>query len=78
MAKMKYGDPYEHLSDEEFEHDFFAALDRDRLKPVSLRLPESVLARSRVVAQARGIPYQVLIKALIESGLNQLERASDR
>ncbi len=76
MARVnrRHRDPYENMTDEEFERDFFQALYRERLKAVSLRLPESLIQRSKEVAAERGVPYQTLIKALIEAGLSRLER----
>jgi predicted DNA binding CopG/RHH family protein len=71
-TKMRYPDPYEGMTDEEFEEDFYQAVHKERLKAVSLRLPESVIARSKEVARQRGIPYQTLIKGLIEAGLMRL------
>lgn len=60
------------MSDEEFEEDFYQALHRERLRQISIRLPESVIERSKAVARERDLPYQVLIKALIEAGLKRL------
>lgn len=77
MAEMRHPDPFEGMSDEELEDEFFAALERDPLRPISLRLPQSVIARSKAVAKERGLPYQVLIKGLIETGLNRLERVRE-
>ena len=72
MDEMKYPDPFEGMSDEEFETEFFEALEREPLKPISLRLPRSTIERSKAAAKERGVPYQTLIKALIETGLNHL------
>jgi predicted DNA binding CopG/RHH family protein len=69
---MRHPDPYENMTDEEFEEDFDRAVHRDRLKAISLRLPESLIDRSKEVARQRNIPYQTLIKALIEAGLKRL------
>jgi len=73
-VRQRHRDPYERMTDEEFERDFFQALHKERLKAVSLRLPESLIQRSKEVAAERGVPYQTLIKALIEAGLSRLER----
>lgn len=70
---MKHPDPFEGMTDEEFEKEFFEALDKDPLKPISLRLPQSVIERSKAAAKERGVPYQVLVKALIVTGLGRLE-----
>lgn len=78
MAKMKYRDPFEGMSDEEFENEFFEALEKDPLKPISLRLPTSTIERSKAAAKERGVPYQALIKGLIEAGLNRLDHPPRR
>lgn len=71
---MKHPDPFEGMTDEEFEDEFFEALvDEDPLKLISLRLPQSVIDRSKAAAKERGVPYQVLVKTLIETGLGRLE-----
>jgi predicted DNA binding CopG/RHH family protein len=77
-VSRRHKDPYEGMTDEEFERDFFEALYRERLKAVSLRLPESLIRRSKEVAAQRGVPYQTLIKALIEAGLSKLERRAGK
>jgi predicted DNA binding CopG/RHH family protein len=78
MGTMRYPDPFEGMSDEEFENEFFEALERDPLKPISLRLPTSTIERSKAAAKERGVPYQALIKGLIEAGLNRLDRPPRR
>jgi predicted DNA binding CopG/RHH family protein len=67
---------YDAMSEDEILSEFFEALHRERLKPISLRLPESLIEQSKAVAKERGVPYQALIKALIETGLGALKRAS--
>jgi predicted DNA binding CopG/RHH family protein len=72
---MRHPDPYKGMSDEEFEEDFHQAVHRERLKAISLRLPESVIERSKQLARERDVPYQTLIKGLIEAGLRRLGSA---
>ncbi len=43
------------------------------LRTISLRLPESVIARLKVLAHKRDIPYQSLLKLLLTQRLEQEE-----
>jgi predicted DNA binding CopG/RHH family protein len=43
------------------------------LRTISLRLPESVIARLKVLAHKRDIPYQSLLKVLLTQRLEQEE-----
>lgn len=40
-------------------------------KPITIRLPESLIDRAKVEAHKMDIPYQSLIKKLIFDGLNK-------
>jgi predicted DNA binding CopG/RHH family protein len=41
---------------------------------ISIRLPESDLARARQQAAAKGLPYQTYIKSLLHQALQREER----
>ena len=77
---MRYPDPYDQMSDEEF-HDWadrmLATAERARMRSVTMRMPEALVERTKRAADAAGIPYQVLIRRFVESGLDQLERLGD-
>ncbi len=45
------------------------------LRTISLRLPESVIARLKVLANKRDVPYQSLLKVLLAERLKQEETA---
>ena len=47
------------------------------VRTISLRLPESVIARLKVLANKRDVPYQSLLKVLLAERLNQ-EEATQR
>jgi predicted DNA binding CopG/RHH family protein len=56
-------------------------LDRETLaarlaasRVISIRLPESDLARARTQAAAKGLPYQTYIKSLLHQALQREER----
>ncbi len=72
-TRRPFSDPFDALSDEEFEREVLEALDRGTTK-ISLRVPNDLLGRTRQVAERRGVPYQALIKVLIDQGLRRLER----
>lgn len=73
---MKYPDPYEELSDEEFEDQFLRLLEKERSVAVSFRFPQSLLDRAKVAARNLEVPYQTLVKSIVEAGLERLERRS--
>lgn len=72
-SRRPFSDPFDTLSDEEFEREVLEALDRGTTK-ISLRVPNDLLGRTRQVAERRGVPYQALIKVLIDQGVRRLER----
>lgn len=72
-TRRPFSDPFDALSDEEFEREVLEALDRSTTK-ISLRVPNDLLGRTRQVAERRGVPYQALIKVLIDQGVRRLER----
>ncbi len=72
-TRKPFNDPFDDLSDEEFEREVLKALDQATTK-ISLRVPKDLLGRTKQVAQRRGVPYQSLMKALIDQGVRRLER----
>jgi predicted DNA binding CopG/RHH family protein len=70
-------DPYDGMTDKEFEAEILAALDaaKQRQKAISIKLPEALLERTRQEAKRRGVPYQTLIKILLERSLDRLGAA---
>lgn len=49
-------------------------LESQKTQPVSLRLPRWVIEQAKSEAGRRGIPYQRLLRALIEAGLQPVGR----
>ncbi len=76
-SRRPFSDPFDELSDAEFEREVLEALDHGTTK-ISLRVPNDLLGRTRQVAGRRGVPYQSLIKVLIEQGVRRLERVPAR
>jgi predicted DNA binding CopG/RHH family protein len=74
MSKMYREDPYDTMSDEEFDTEVLAMLDRTKTRAVSIRLPLELIDRTKAVAEAEHVPYQTLIKAFIDGGVRKLEQ----
>src|SRR5215813_14571410 len=74
-TRRPFPDPFDDLSDEEFEREVLEALDQATTK-ISLRVPNDLLGRTKKAAERRGVPYQSLMKALIDQGLRRLERTA--
>lgn len=70
-------DPYDGMAGKEFEAEVLTALDaaKQRQKAISIKLPEALLERTREEAKRRGVPYQTLIKILLERSLDRLGAA---
>ena len=70
-------DPYEGMTEREFADEVVAAFNAmtRRQKAISIKLPEALLERTRAEAKRRGIPYQTLIKIVLEKSLNRLGAA---
>ena len=70
-------DPYDAMTNKEFEAEVIAALHaaKQRQKAISIKLPEALLERTREEAKRRGVPYQTLIKILLERSLDRLGAA---
>jgi predicted DNA binding CopG/RHH family protein len=72
-TRKPFNDPFEELSDEDFEREVLESLDQSTTK-ISLRVSKELLGRTKKAAENRGVPYQSLMKALIDQGLKRLER----
>ena len=72
-TRKPFSDPLDDLSDDEFEREVLESLDQATTK-ISLRVPKDLLSRTKNVAARLGVPYQTLMKALIDQGLKRLER----
>lgn len=77
VSRKPFVDPFDEMSDSEFEREVLEALAHSTTK-ISLRVPSDLLGRTRAAAGQRGVPYQSLIKALIDQGLRRLERVPAR
>lgn len=52
------------------------ARDRERMVPITLRMPPDLLQRTKREAERRHIPYQRLIKALLDDSISRLEKTT--
>ena len=72
---MKWTDPFDDMSDEEFDEHVEALFsERPRTVAVSLRVPAGLLERLKRQATRMGVPYQTLMKSVLESAVARLER----
>jgi predicted DNA binding CopG/RHH family protein len=76
-TRKPFSDPFDALSDEAFEREVLEALDQTTTK-IFLRVPNELRGRTKQVAEYRGVPYQSLMKALIDQGVRRLERVTSR
>ncbi|HEY8812108.1 MAG TPA: CopG family antitoxin [Candidatus Dormibacteraeota bacterium] len=74
-TREPFNDPFDKLGDEEFEREVLESLDQATTK-ISLRVPKELLSRTKHAAERRGVPYQSLMKALIDQGVRRLERVA--
>lgn len=72
-TRKTFHDPSDELGDEEFEREVLESLDQAATK-ISLRVPKDLLSWTKHEAEGRGVPYQSLMKALIDQGIRRLER----
>jgi predicted DNA binding CopG/RHH family protein len=71
----KWTDPFEDMSDEEFDEHVDAVFsERPRTVAVSLRVPHDLLERLKRQAKRTCVPYQTLMKSVLESAVARLER----
>jgi len=74
-SSMKWTDPFDDMSDEEFDEHVEALFsERPRKVAVSLRVSADLLQRLKRQAARAGVPYQTLMKSVLESAVARLER----
>lgn len=76
-SRDPFHDPFDELTDAEFEREIIDSLEQATTK-ISLRVPRKLLERTKEAASRRKVPYQSLMKALIDQGVTRLERAGAR
>ena len=76
--KRYHVDPFDGMTDRELEAELERMLQRDTSVTISMRIPSRLLERTKRIAESGGVPYQTLIKRLVEAGLDRMERAGGR
>ena len=73
--ERQHYDPFDHMNDEELETAVGDLLRREPASvTISIRMPAALLERTKRLAAQGGIPYQSLIKRLVDSGVSRLEQ----
>jgi len=73
-AVTKWRDPFDDMSDEEFDEHVEALFsERQRTVAVSLRVQADLLERIKRQATRAGVPYQTFMKSVLESAVARLE-----
>jgi predicted DNA binding CopG/RHH family protein len=67
-------DPFDSMTDEDIDRFVADLTPRPRMRSLNIKAPADLIERTKAVADARGVHYQTLIKALWEAGLRRLER----
>ena len=72
-------DPYDNMTDEELDAELDEALRREPPSvTISIRMPVELLERTKRLAAEGGLPYQSLIKRLLDAGTSRLEQRAKR
>ena len=72
----QFRDPYDAMNDEEFD----AYVERlfgeppSRSRSITLRMPEELITRLQRIAESRHVPYQRLMRRMLEESVSALER----
>ncbi len=79
MTARRWTDPFDEMSDEEFDthiDTLFSA--RPKTVGVSLRIPRDLLERVKREAGRAGVPYQTFMKGILDAAVSRLERRVTR
>jgi predicted DNA binding CopG/RHH family protein len=79
MKENTQTDPFDDIDDDEFDQLLERAFaERPESVSVSLRMPRGLLGRVKRAAERRDMPYQTLIKRVLEAGVETLERSESK
>ncbi len=77
--KPHHLDPYEGMTDEELDAELDELFRREPGSvTISIRMPVDLLERTKRLASEGGVPYQALIKRLVDAGVSRLEQRAKR
>jgi hypothetical protein len=80
VAAGNFHDPYDAMSDQDFDV-YVSRLFDDSQGPtrsITVRMPEDLLSRLKHLASTRHMPYQRLMKRMLEESVSGLERRAAR
>ena len=77
--ELHHYDPYDNMTDGEVDKELGELLRREPVSvTISIRMPADLLERTKRLAAGGGVPYQSLIKRLVEAGVSRLEQRTRR
>ena len=76
LSADSFQDPYDAMSDDEFAAyvDRLFADSQGPTRSITIRMPEELLNRIQRIASGRHVPYQRLMKRMLEESVSGLER----
>jgi predicted DNA binding CopG/RHH family protein len=76
LSVEHFHDPYDAMSDEEFSSyvDRLFGDSQGPTRSITIRMPEDLLNRIQRIAAGRRVPYQRLMKRMLEESVSGLER----
>lgn len=76
LAPENFKDPYDAMTDDEFDDyvDRLFSQSQGPTRSITVRMPEELLSRLQRIAAKRHIPYQRLMKRMLEESVAGLER----
>lgn len=76
LAASNFHDPYDAMSDNDFDAYTSRLFDDVQVptRSITVRMPENLLNRLQHIAWQRQIPYQRLMKRMLEESVSGLER----
>jgi predicted DNA binding CopG/RHH family protein len=76
VSAQHFHDPYDAMNDDEFDAYVGRLFDQPQgpTRSVTVRMPEALLSRLQHMAAQRHMPYQRLMKRMLEESISGLER----
>ncbi|MGD0195324.1 MAG: CopG family antitoxin [Candidatus Dormibacteria bacterium] len=76
LSAQHFHDPYDAMSDDDFDAYMRRLFDQPQgpTRSVTVRMPEALLLRLQHMAAQRHMPYQRLMKRMLEESVSGLER----
>jgi predicted DNA binding CopG/RHH family protein len=79
VAAGSFHDPYDAMSDQDFDAYVSRLFDEPQgpTRSITVRMPEDLLSRLQNLASTRHMPYQRLMKRMLEESVSGLERRTN-